>query len=795
MCSKIPISIKGHLEDQCMKGCSAVEIAAQVDIAKESTRVWTATQRVWEYKTLVKLLPDHASRMAMVKYLVQNGYLILNKPFDEDMDCAREAPGTSDSVTATTSAVATSAPTDDSATLATSAVACTASSAPPEEEETDSSETPSSDEKTRDRSRRSHSTGTVREAMQAGGMYDKCPPESKLLVGFKKHLSGALQVQNCQQEVDNVSRFLRYMQPEGEPNLEFLTKTTETMDYMSALNNSGLSAATILNYMKNIIRFLQYVKGSVDLNEDGIKIQKYIDFLKTMRKPVARKHSGNVCSTRYDRIVDGMPTVHDCNLVLRSGKKRFLDIYNRMAISKIVVSPTEKTWYRYYCEAVMMLRHFQRPGAVEGMTVREWVNRKLTDGRYLIGIKNHKTGATHVATIALTLEEEAWYQGYYEFIRPEFVRGECDCFFLSARGTKITSGSSDLLRLHESCGIDHGSCTSGQVRRAADTLVATSFTETHAAYMCRSDLMADTHYRMPVPSTMVATAVRLETLPGFTPERYLPTQTDSPGSCMSGKEFSDFQQTFPVSRDCQPPTKKQRVEAGFSENRVYYDRWRKGQYADRQEHLLSYYTYRKPSARKIERLISKEAWTSNCPKAQDILDMWTPALKYVIESDKKILNSCSRQKWKGLAIKSFDGQKGEGVVATTHFTEGDIVCDYHGKVITKAEGEIMMKDQGDQAAYLFFFNAGGEALCIDAQTWPCPCHAGVETFGRKIKHSSKHPNIKPLCVVLRLDDEDVHTILFKATRDIKVDTELKFNYGVNRKSFRGEALDLDWLDE
>ncbi|KAI4800250.1 hypothetical protein KUCAC02_013379 [Chaenocephalus aceratus] len=401
MCSKIPISIKGHLEDRCMKGCSAVEIAAQVDIAKESTRVWTATQRVWEYNTLVKLLPDHVSRMAMVKYLIQNGYLILNKPCDEDMDCAREAPGTSNSVTAATSAVATSA------------VACPASS---------------------------------------------------------------------------------------------------------------------------------------------------------------RKHAGNACSTRCDGIVDGMPTVHDCNLVLRSGKKRFLDIYNRMAISKIVVSPTEKTWYRYYCEAVMMLRHFQRPGAVEGMTVREWVNRKLTDGRYLIGIKNHKTGATHVATIALTLEEEAWYQGYYECIRPE------------------------------------------------------------------------------------------------------------------------------VSLSC-------------------------------------------------------------------------------------------------LAIKSFDGQKGEGVVATTHFTEGDIVCDYHGKVITKAEGEMMMKDQGDQAGYLFFFNAGGEALCIDAQTWPCPCHDGVETFGRKINHSSKHPNIKPLCVVLRLGDEDVHTILFKATRDIKVDTELKFNYGVNRTSFRGEALHLDWLDE
>ncbi|KAJ4918927.1 hypothetical protein JOQ06_022198 [Pogonophryne albipinna] len=620
-----------------MKGRSAVEIAAQVEIAKESTRVWTATQRVWEYKTLVKLLPDHVSRMAMVKYLIQNGYLILNKPFDEDMDCA---------------------------SVATSPVACTASSSPQEEEETDSSETPSSDERTRDSSRRSHSTPTVREAMQAGVMYGKCPPESKLLVGFKNHLIGALQVQNCQQEVDNVSRFLRYMQPEGEPNLEFLTKTTETMDYMRALIQSGLSAATILNYWKNIIRFLQYVKGSVDINVDRVK---------------------------------------------------------------------------------------------------EWVNRKLTDGRYLIGIKKHKTGATHVATIALTLEEEAWYQGYYEFIRPEFVRGECNCFFLSARGTKITSGSSDLNRLHESCGINHVTCTSGQVRRAAETLVATSFTENQkqnvAAYMCHSDLMADKHYRMPVPSTIVATAILLDTL-HYSPERYLPTETDAPGSCMSEKEFSDFQKTFPVSRDCQPPTKKQRVDAGFSENRVYYDRWRKCQYADRQEHLLSSYTYQKPSCRKMERLISKEGWTSNCPKAQHILDMWKPALKYVIASDKHILKSCSRQKWKGLVIKSFDGQKGEGVVATTNFTK-----------------------------------AGGENLCIDAQTWPCQCHPGLETFGRKINHSSKHPNIMPLSVVLRLDDEDVHTILFKATRDIKVDTELKFNYGVNRKSFRGEALDLDWLDE
>ncbi|KAL1268494.1 hypothetical protein QQF64_033857 [Cirrhinus molitorella] len=99
--------------------------------------------------------------------------------------------------------------------------------------------------------------------------------------------------------------------------------------------------------------------------------------------------------------------------------------------------------------------------------------------------------------------------------------------------------------------------------------------------------------------------------------------------------------------------------------------------------------------------------------------------------------------WNGLAIKDFSPKEGAGVVATRRFSKGDIVCDYHGKVITAAK----------------------------------------DTFGRRINHSSKMPNLKPLHCVMKMNKD---VVLFAALQDINVDTQQKFDYGVKRKSFRGD---------
>lgn len=71
---------------------------------------------------------------------------------------------------------------------------------------------------------------------------------------------------------------------------------------------------------------------------------------------------------RYDKFVEGSRSVRDCQEILRVAKPDFLNLFGKL-ITDDLVSDSEKTMYRYYCQAVMVLRHFQRPGAVEGMTV------------------------------------------------------------------------------------------------------------------------------------------------------------------------------------------------------------------------------------------------------------------------------------------------------------------------------------------------------------------------------------------------------------------------------------------
>ncbi|XP_036376492.1 uncharacterized protein LOC118772334 [Megalops cyprinoides] len=441
----------------------------------------------------------------------------------------------------------------------------------------------------------------------------------------------------------------------------------------------------------------------------------------------------------------------------------------------------------------MVLRHFQRPGAVEGMTVAEWVNRKEVGGRVVIGISQHRTATMQIASLALTQEEEAWFQVYYKYIRPECLRSDCDRFFISSSGNPVHSVTNDISRLHESYNVKPA--TSQEVRRAAETESAAMFTESQkedvAHYLGHTSAVAKQHYRMWTLHVVAATATLLDSLGGS--ETHLASHPPSMDSQPSGNDFSAFVARFPVSTDGQPPTKKERVDAEFPSDRVFYDKWRGCQYAKRREYLLSCFSHRRPSARKVARQIEKEGWKANHPTAEEILQMWKPAPKLTIESDEVILKSVSRQKWKGLAIKDFV-EKGLGVVATRPFSKGDIVCDYHGKVITADKGRAMMQDL-DEVGHLFFFKSGQRNLCIDAQTFPCECHPNADTVGRRIKHSSKRANLKPLRCVLKVDGEDTDVILFKALKDIRVDEELKFDYGVNRKSFRGDGLDLDWLDE
>lgn len=105
----------------------------------------------------------------------------------------------------------------------------------------------------------------------------------------------------------------------------------------------------------------------------------------------------------------------------------------------------------------------------------------------------------------------------------------------------------------------------------------------------------------------------------------------------------------------------------------------------------------------------------------------------------------------------------------------------------------MLEKSTGESGDLFFFSSGGLQLCIDPHR--CECHPSKETLGRKVNHSRKRPNVKPLRCLMKLPEGQKETILLVAAKDIGVDEELRFNYGEKPKCFRGEGLDLDWLGE
>ncbi|KAI4800293.1 hypothetical protein KUCAC02_013338 [Chaenocephalus aceratus] len=130
-----------------------------------------------------------------------------------------------------------------------------------------------------------------------------------------------------------------------------------------------------------------------------------------------------------------------------------------------------------------------------------------------------------------------------------------------------------------------------------------------------------------------------------------------------GIQWDRFLEAFPVSLHSVAPSKRLCVGAGFTAYRPLYRKWRNVQLLERTSYILSAPT-----------------------------------------SSQSLIRSISEQSWRGLAVRDFGGEKGKGVVATCPMDKGDVVCDYHGTLISVAEGH-----RRDDSIYRFFF----KELCID----------------------------------------------------------------------------------
>ncbi|XP_039598343.1 uncharacterized protein si:dkey-23a23.2 [Polypterus senegalus] len=756
ICKKPQKMLSLHLTRTCMKKSTPEEKEAERQRAKKSFREWVQNARTWDFLDIFSKHPT--TYTVLVKDLLERGFFVKDlplvfpppTPLQDPLSDPSKAPLAAPSVSPDSSA-------EESSSSDESVVA--------------------QDDPTCQRPQKGFSS-TVKVKMQKHGLHQKFPQECRLISGFKDHLINVLCVTNCQQEVDNVSRWLRYIQPEAvEPTLDFLHEKVKATDFLKALKESLCCLSTRLNYIKNMIRFVKYVQVTLEYSKEDPQLNQrcrdYIDCLKVARKPIAREYNMEEVSKKYTRLKKGTRSVKDCQKVLSVATPRFLEIFRRLSVGKDI-GKQEKTFFKYYLEANIMLGHFQRPVVVEGLKVSDWLNRQdAPNGKKVVAVKDHNTAANHIATFAISLEEEAWMDVYFKEIRP--VWQSCDVddedrFFLSATGRPIKSSSSDVQRLHEMFNV--ANVTSTEVRKASEIRFSTERKHhsanypTHATEAAESDYHGRDHALVantisPVHSHISSSSSEEEVTEGRSSSR-----TAVPKLIRVHADFSAFVTVFPVSNDGLPPTKKMRKEAGFGEDRFCYDKWRASQYTERQKYILSLFCHSKPTLEMVREKIERQGWESNCPKPEEIISLWKPASKTEVQEDRKIARTVKHQRWRGLHIKDFGSERGLGVVATRRFSMGDIVCDYHGKVVTKEEGQKLIH------SYVFFFKSREKELAIDTQTFPCECHPDIETFGRRINRSRKQYNLKPLHREILVDGIMTDTILLQATKDIEVDEEL-----------------------
>ncbi|XP_015256443.1 PREDICTED: uncharacterized protein LOC107101878 [Cyprinodon variegatus] len=352
--------------------------------------------------------------------------------------------------------------------------------------------------------------------MQDRGLYNKHSRDHKLIRDYARYLHIDRQVENYTQDVDNVARYLYYMDP-NEPSLHFVLNKEKTQQYLRDLTEAGLMKQTQINYLKNLKCFLKFHTYHTDLKKKDPDLHghcvDFIEFLGLQQGTCAKQVSKEVVRKRHGALsTDSQRAPKECHGVLETAKKDFLAVISKVFPDETQLSPQEITFVVYYLEALITLKHLQRVGVVKHMTVEEWIKRRKTDdGHTVVGVMEHKTAAQQVAMFALDQEEEMWCDTYYTRIRPQIFRSKrCVAdqdrgrFFLSLKGTPIYNPSNDIRRLHEKYELEP--VTNQEARRVYETAMKTKTDSERnlvADYLTHSNITAERHYRMKLPENIV----------------------------------------------------------------------------------------------------------------------------------------------------------------------------------------------------------------------------------------------------------------------------------------------------
>ncbi|KAM4034556.1 uncharacterized protein ACNLHF_021200 [Anomaloglossus baeobatrachus] len=498
----------------------------------------------------------------------------------------------------------------------------------------------------------------LRKKMREAGLYKRHSINLEPISGFVKYLSKTLSVIRYKQEVENVARFLYYMD-NNSPSLKFVYNIEKANDYFSMLLEIGNTHQTVFNYLKNVKRFIYYSLNTTSLAyKDKETYQAANTFflqLKVFQKRLSKGISKENIANKEKFWSENIMKPDELDTVLSIAAPDFESALKKAEKGGHLIENEKLTILRYL-ESLIILQKLQRPGVVQNMTVDEWKKRIVHKETHVrIPVHEHKTAANQLATVILTKEEEKWFEIYYSKVRPTFLKKntEIQNFFISSTGEKIHSVTNDVARFHSKFGLKP--VTSQMVRRITETFVDfrckdCNDKELFAKYLVHSNTTAERVYREKHMCSMVkGSLVLAKLLQDIQQEPHTSiaaveeeknknikeTNSVPPVKRSKEEEFKVFVDRYPLTVEKDPPP----LKTCFAEATVHYqhiyDRWRKQQNKQRVDYIIGLLQDHKPDEEEVKRTIQLQQWRCNLPRVKDILESWRKRDQPAEDGEKK----------------------------------------------------------------------------------------------------------------------------------------------------------------
>ncbi|MEQ2172775.1 hypothetical protein GOODEAATRI_024867 [Goodea atripinnis] len=349
-----------------MKGQSPSEQQKELQRAKCSMKAWTLKGRRWDYRQLCRWCTDPAGRYELLNHLREAGFFVLHPPDEHELSTLKEA-----------------------AALA--------------EEAAEEAAEPAA------------ASADVQVSL-----------DDPLLKSYRAHLGETLNISKSKQEIANVARWLHFLLPlSGQVSTEFVRSVAKVDQYVKNLESAQLGRATITTYIEHMLRFTAFVRERSN-PEEAADCEIFIQALKSALQNLGSKDEHSRRQAHPKLVVGPATTLRRCQGVIFRAEEEMQKLQKNLDQDSHVTEE-QRTRYRYYCQALLILKLCLKPSVVENLTLLETYFNKVR-------------------------------AGYIQGSDVEDVR-----FFLTRSGSAIKSAHVELSRLHRHYNLP--SVSSQDVRR------------------------------------------------------------------------------------------------------------------------------------------------------------------------------------------------------------------------------------------------------------------------------------------------------------------------------------------